>query len=142
MSSGPGKEESAWEWSGVEWVVRLSPRLGTAGHCRGNIQTKPSCHNQLSRHTPGHSHSVLQCRHQHSNFPTKYSLFLLLITSTKSRGRIVREKTRPRAPVKIRGIEGRVDSFSQMKRKNILRLMLTKSISFVCIEVSQEQSGQ
>ena len=37
-------ESGAWEW------VRVAPSLGRFGHCRGNIQTKPSCHNQLSRH--------------------------------------------------------------------------------------------
>ena len=99
VSSGLGEEESAWEWSGL-WDCL--PGWELAGECRGNIQTKPSCHNQLSRHTlatqpPPIMSSVDITR----TFPQ-----ILLPSSSPSPQKHLRQKNRPRAPVKIRGEAG------------------------------------
>ena len=84
--------------------------LVTERECQGNIQTKPSCHKQLSRHsvarvatasTPTVSPvSTSSPELSHKFFLPHHSLHWTLHGD-------FRENNRPRAPVKIRGEGGR-----------------------------------
>ena len=73
----PGSCQLGLECVGVEWVTSIVSQAGNSwSPSPGNIQTKPGCHNQLSRRHTGHS-PVTRLSH---------TVFSLIIISFTPRG--------------------------------------------------------